>query len=332
MVKAITLKSLLRPEALGKVSAAASWRFCASPECDTVYFDEAGTASFAKRDLTVRVGIKESTAPRPICYCFDHSMEEVEEQIRATGKTSVPADIKTRMQEGCWCETKSPLGACCLATVTKCARGMQEKLGATARTDLNTTDCCAVKTDVPAASSTGREKLVWVGSVASALAASACCWLPLLLLAFGMSGAAVSAAFEKYRPFFAALTIGFLGAAFYLLRRPRAGVNRLVFGLVAAVTVVFLLFPNWLPILQSRATPIDDANAVVLQIDGMTCEGCSAGLEQALTRLSGVQAAQVEYATGRARVRPGTNYAPAEVEATIRSLGFKLVHEEQERK
>lgn len=74
-VKAVTLKSLLRPEALGKVSSDASWRFCASADCATVYYDETGTAGFAKSDLTVRVGIKEDTAPRPICYCFDHSVE-----------------------------------------------------------------------------------------------------------------------------------------------------------------------------------------------------------------------------------------------------------------
>lgn len=232
----------------------------------------------------------------------------------------MPDDIKTRMQDGCWCETKSPLGACCLATVTKCARELEEKLGATKKTEVNATDCCVGK----ATNSARGEKVVWAGGLVSALAASACCWLPLLLLAFGMSGAAVSAAFEKYRPFFAVVTIGFLGAAFYLLRRRGTGINRLVFGLIAVVTLVFLLFPNWLPLLQDRTAPISDTNAIAFQIEGMTCEGCSAGLEKALNRLPGVQAAQVKYATGQARVVPGTNYVRSEVEGTIRSLGFNL--------
>ena len=59
-----------------------------------------------------------------------------------------------------------------------------------------------------------------IGSVVSAVFASACCWLPLLLLAAGMSGAAVAAAFERYRPAFLSLSFALLGAAFYFAYRP----------------------------------------------------------------------------------------------------------------
>ena len=61
-----------------------------------------------------------------------------------------------------------------------------------------------------------RTGLVTVGgSVLAALIASACCWLPLLLVTFGVSAAGVSAQFESVRPYFLALTAVLLGAGFY---------------------------------------------------------------------------------------------------------------------
>src|SRR5262249_32687448 len=41
-----------------------------------------------------------------------------------------------------------------------------------------------------------------LGSIGSAIVASACCWLPLLALALGLSAAGASAAFEASRPVF----------------------------------------------------------------------------------------------------------------------------------
>jgi CopZ-like zinc binding protein len=98
------------------------YHFCASQECDVVYFGNQEVGLFLKGDLTVRVGIKENTAPRPVCYCFNHTIEEIEEEARCSGKTTVLEDIKTRMKIACWCETKSPQGSCCVATVTKWVR------------------------------------------------------------------------------------------------------------------------------------------------------------------------------------------------------------------
>src|SRR5262245_35908569 len=51
--------------------------------------------------------------------------------------------------------------------------------------------------------------------------ASSCCWLPVLLLAVGVSGAGIASALEAYRPVFMVVTFGFLGMAFYFTYRPR---------------------------------------------------------------------------------------------------------------
>ena len=147
-VKAITLQSLLKPEALARMTEG-PYRFCGSKDCEVVYFTEDWTSVFNKDALLVRVGIKEETPPRHVCYCFDHTIEEIENDIRETGKTTVLDDIKTRMKEACWCETKSPMGSCCLGTVSKYIKAAEGKYGKETSAPIpdaqGETDCCAHK-------------------------------------------------------------------------------------------------------------------------------------------------------------------------------------------
>lgn len=116
----VTLDSLLKPGALERLTDE-QFRFCDSADCDVVYFGDRGTV-FSKDDLVVRVGVKERSAPRPVCYCFDHTVEEINAEVERTGRSTVLDDIKTRMKDGCWCETKNPKGSCCLGTVGKYVR------------------------------------------------------------------------------------------------------------------------------------------------------------------------------------------------------------------
>ena len=121
-VKTITLRSLLRSEREAEIGEA-DYFFCSMPDCDTVYFREGGGRTFSKGDLTVRVGIKESSPPRPVCYCFDHTVEEIFDEVRRTGRSTVAADIRRMMaEERCSCETQNPQGSCCLGTVESYAR------------------------------------------------------------------------------------------------------------------------------------------------------------------------------------------------------------------
>lgn len=60
------------------------------------------------------------------------------------------------------------------------------------------------------------------GALVSAVLASACCWLPLLFIAFGVSGGALAAKFETLRPVLLPVTFALLGLAFYFAyRKPR---------------------------------------------------------------------------------------------------------------
>ena len=80
---------------------------------------------------------------------------------------------------------------------------------------------------LPAAAERNQSRVPLAAAMISALAASACCWLPLLLIALGLSSGGVAAGFEKWRPVLLPLTFVLLASAFYLtFRKPvAAGVN-----------------------------------------------------------------------------------------------------------
>jgi mercuric ion transport protein len=65
----------------------------------------------------------------------------------------------------------------------------------------------------------GRQRLVAVGGILGALAASSCCIIPLVLFSLGIGGAWIGnlTALAPYKPLFVAGTAGVLGYGFYLV-------------------------------------------------------------------------------------------------------------------
>ena len=114
-----TLEHLLRGSARDCLRPQ-GYCFCSTPSCEVMYFSDACSREFRKADLAVRVGIKETEDPIPICYCFDHTRASVWDDIEKTGRSPVIESIKQAVQEGrCECEIKNPSGRCCLGEVTK---------------------------------------------------------------------------------------------------------------------------------------------------------------------------------------------------------------------
>ncbi len=105
--------------------------------------------------------------------------------------------------------------------------------------------------------------LTSVGSVLSALLASLCCIGPVVFALIGAGSLGFAAAFEPYRPYLLALTVLFLGTAFYFTYRKRevqcedgtckiesAGKwHKLFLWLAATFAVVFMFFPQILTLL-----------------------------------------------------------------------------------
>jgi len=336
-VSPVTLRALLKDEYSAEVTefgckppkGDAGWRFCDSPNCDVVYFGEQHGVTFTEDQLAVSVCAKETTGERPLCYCFGHSVATIIGELQTKGRSEALEDIRAKMKDpGCHCETANPSGSCCLGSVTKGIQIAKEELG------MSSSNLTSEK---PAISSTGRaEKIAKFGTLASAVMASACCWLPLVLLAVGVSGAGIASTLETYRPLFIVVTVGFLGAAFYFTYRPRkadaaahgccasAGpeaetccsptgkrrlsmmtMNKVMLWAVTVLAVAFLFFPSYVGLLfgtGDAAAVTENMNRAAFQIDGMTCEGCATTVAQAIRQVPGVAAVEVSYEKRRAVV------------------------------
>lgn len=213
------------------------FRFCAEPSCEVVYYHAESGQRIHRCDVKVRVGQKETAPPRPVCYCFDHTVEEIEADVKETGTSRILDSITERCRQGLdRCEETNPQGACCLANVRRALKDAQATLGRDAPVAVESTspshdsnvDCCAVNTASHSAA-LGRWDaaiIAQIGALASAVVASACCWLPLLLVAVGVSGGALAATFEAWRPVLLPVTLLLLGVAFYFTyRRPRVALS-----------------------------------------------------------------------------------------------------------
>jgi hypothetical protein len=119
-VDRITLKALLRPPALMRLSAP-SHRFCSTPDCPIVYFGREET--FGCGDLTVLVLQKEPAGTRLVCYCFGVTETDMRREILESGRSTAADQITALVKAGrCACEVKNPQGSCCLGNITALAK------------------------------------------------------------------------------------------------------------------------------------------------------------------------------------------------------------------
>ena len=120
-----TIRALLQPDLQAQVQDA-TYRFCASSTCLVVYFLPGTSQVFVRDQLTVRVGVKETSAPRPLCYCFGHSAESLREEWLRTGKSTAVAAIQAAVRAGiCRCQVTNPQGNCCLGDVVQALQAIQ---------------------------------------------------------------------------------------------------------------------------------------------------------------------------------------------------------------
>lgn len=317
------------------ISENTGWRFCDSANCDIVYFSEKSETVFRKPQLKVQVGIKEQAGERPLCYCFGHSVASIADEFASTGKSNALDDIRAKMKDpGCRCETENPSGSCCLGSVARGLTIAQTELGMTTSDDAPNT--------APTASRINRgERIAKVGTVVSAIMASSCCWLPLVLLAVGVSGAGIASTLEAYRPLFMTITFGFLGAAFYFTYRPKPSdasggpdccatepvgenccaapargrfnmmtMNKVMLWGVTAMAVAFLFFPGYVGAFlggDDGNTVTEDMHKTVIRVKGMTCEGCSSLVANAICTSPEVVAVEVSYVKGEAIIGTATD-------------------------
>jgi len=190
--------------------------------------------------------------------------------------------------------------------------------------------------------------LASTGAVGSAILSSACCWLPLLLIGFGMSASGVAGFFEEYRLYFLAGTGVFLVVAYYLVffrkvkcepgsacampNRRLMRFNRMMVVVATVAVLAFSLFPNYVGYLVGAGSTNDiaasDATATAdreFKIAGMTCEGCVATLQSQIAKVPGVSRADISYESGLAKVFFVNEKSPPKNESilsAIKAAGF----------
>ncbi len=207
-------------------------------------------------------------------------------------------------------------------------------------------DCCEAS-DSATAPPTRTGVLAAGGALLSAVASSACCWLPLLLLAFGTSATGLSAWFERYRlPFLIAAGL-LLAFSFYSVyfragqcepgsacatTKPRSlRVTKAMLWVSTVFIVAFAAFPKYVGALLPDDRPAAgervDARTVLYTIEGMTCEACAVTLREKLREVDGVQSASVSYLDRSATVvfKNSAPDAPALAAEAIEALGYSVV-------
>ncbi len=123
-----TIQAILKPgQADGLL--AVERRFCATPSCQVLYY-AAGGRLVEKDAASVRVGVKETEDPVPLCYCFGFDRADVRRQVSERGECDIPARIAAEIRAGrCACEVKNPSGACCLGEVNRAVKEARGSLG-----------------------------------------------------------------------------------------------------------------------------------------------------------------------------------------------------------
>lgn len=122
-VDPITVKALLRPEALARLSAPVH-RFCPTASCPVVYFGEG--EAFDREEVAVPVFQKDPAGDRTVCYCFAITEADLRREIVESGRSTAAQRITDHVKAGrCACEIKNPQGSCCLGNVAAVVKALE---------------------------------------------------------------------------------------------------------------------------------------------------------------------------------------------------------------
>ena len=173
-------------------------------------------------------------------------------------------------------------------------------------------------------------KSLTVVSVITAGLASLCCIGPLVAVGLGLGAFGAAAFFESVRPYLLVVTVGLLGAAFYLTYRKKPeekceeGVcavapkrsRGLALWIATVVVIPLAAFPYYSGAFWGEAgsnsgsqgtalaakPATEDGTAILFDVEGMTCAGCAATREAALKKEPGVREVDVSLENKTARM------------------------------
>ena len=324
-VKEITLRSLVKESKLKIIKNFEGFYFCETPTCQVVYFSNSQQVYLYKVDIKVRVGIKETEDPIPVCYCFGWTRDRIFDQIKQLGYSNAVQEISAKVKSGeCACEIKNPSGRCCLGGINKMVKRDMKLYDKNPKQELKARDNKLTKVST-------------FGSIVSAIVASICCIGPVVLAVLGVGGAGLFSKFESLRPFFIGITVVLLGSAFYLTYKKRnikcrdgtykvksAGKwNKIALWGATILAVFFVAFPYLHLSNQSPAS--GQGTEVIIPVKGMTCSGCEFDVENAVRKLGdGIIQVKADYQKGEVYAKFAEEKVTiVEIVEAINKAGYK---------
>lgn len=162
--------------------------------------------------------------------------------------------------------------------------------------------------------------LILIGSIGAALAATACCLGPLVLVSLGLGGAWLSRLSALGSPFFMLLAFGFIVMGFYrsqqqaqvhceegsLCAQPAVKKStRAALWFSVIIVSLILAGPYLAPrVLANHTNKIGIKNQkhTVFQVSGMSCVACTTTIETALYQVKGVIQVHVSLTPPEAKI------------------------------
>lgn len=193
-----------------------------------------------------------------------------------------------------------------------------------------------------------------IGAIASLILATACCWIPLLLIIAGIGSVSLASTLAAYRPVFYSLAFAALGLAFYLTyRKPKETAeaccnveegqppslqervrrfNKIILWPLTGLVILSLFVPRWTDAYLTRKQDQNEmtvtapaSTRVDFIVTNMDCAACAAGVEAALKAMPGVIDARVKYPEGDGYIvlqsKPGPDFRQTLTEK-IQSMGY----------
>ncbi len=193
------------------------------------------------------------------------------------------------------------------------------------------------------------------GAVFAAIASSLCCVLPFVAVVFGLGAFGAASAFETSRPYLLALAFAALAFNFYRVyfrreacaegqscaTKPVNKINQLFLWAGVLVILTFAFAPYYTGYLAAAVSkpqqPSTDttmpasaemesqaSKTVVIDVEGMTCEGCAAHINETLKKLNGVVSAEADYPKKNVKVVFNPKQITlAQIKKAIDEIGYK---------
>ena len=181
--------------------------------------------------------------------------------------------------------------------------------------------------------------------ILSAVIASSCCAIPLLLIVAGLSSVGFAAKFAQYDWLFATVGVSLLGFSYWryfgerkacaegaceMRGRKFTQISLGLSTLAVAFVIGLMAFSHFgaasTDAAEQASMPAQHGEGIepaTLKVDGMTCVSCAWGVEASLKRAPGVVSAKVDFNAGLAKIqyRPEKTKPETLVQA-VNELGY----------